>query len=222
MTKRDATKKKTKSKTVRKDRQTLGKITASDIESRVIEEAKSSGKTEQEVLDEIFGDGWLTVMIEESGTARIDASQLYKKDQATKDTAAECERLRNTFAPIASCVDYIKKQLLGGGIEAVIDNPKDNYQTDAKERIVKLIDNIHQDRYTRGLFTLMAIMVDLALTTGVSAAEICFDLEGLDFWNYAEIDEEEKQRIIITSLQGLNFIVTLKRGKLNIGLLMNR
>ena len=195
-------KKKKVKKTVRKDRQTLGKITASDISARVVEEAKSSGKTEQEVLDEMFGDGWLTVMVEESGTAHIDASQLYVKDPSTKDTAAECKRLRNTFAPIASCVDYIKKQLLGGGIEAMIDNPKDKHQMDVKEHIVKFIDDVHQDRYTRGLFTLMAIMVDLALTTGVSAAEICFDLKEFDFWKYAEIDEEEKQKIMIAQKRG--------------------
>lgn len=184
-------------KTTRKDRKTAGKITTKDIEARVIGEAKSSGKTEKEVLDEMFGDGWLTVMIEESGTAHIDASQLYVKEQAVKNTAAECKRLRNTFAPIASCVDYVKKQLLAGGIEVIIDNLKDKHQIDVKEHIMKFINNVHQDRYTRGLFTILAIMVDLALTTGVSAAEICFDLKNLDFWNYAEIDEEAKQQILI-------------------------
>lgn len=196
MTRKESTEKRVR-KSPRKDRKTLGKITASDIETRIIQESVASGKTEQEVLDEMFGDGWLTVMIEESGTAHIDASQLYVKSQAIKNVAAECERLRNTFAPIATCIDYAKKQILGGGIEAIIDNPKDKHQMDVKEHIVKFINDVHQDRYTRGLYTLMAIMVDLALTTGVSAAEICFDLEGLDFWKYAEIDEEAKQQIMI-------------------------
>ena len=185
-----------KKKSTKKTKKTT--VNVSDVEARIAEVAKATDKTEQVVLEEMFGDGWLTVMIEESGSARIDASQLYAKKPDIKNRPSECERLRNTFAPIATCVKYVRDQLLGGGIEALIDNPKDKHQKDVKERITKLIDNIHQDRYTRGLFTLTSIMVDLALTTGVSAAEICFDKEKLDFWDYATISEEQKQMIEIS------------------------
>jgi len=190
-----STRKTTKKTKPRKDKQTFGKINTSDVETRVVEIAESTGRTEQEVLDEMFGDGWLTVMIEEGGRTRIDASQLYAKKPVTKDKASECERLRNTFAPIASCIKYARDQILAGGIEALISDPTNKHQKDVKERITNLIDDIHQDRYTRGLYTLMAIMVDLALTTGIGAAEICFDKENFDFWDYATISEEQKQMI---------------------------
>ena len=37
---------------------------------------------------------------------------------------SEYIRLRKEFAPVSRCVDYIKEQLVGGGISLYVENPK--------------------------------------------------------------------------------------------------
>ena len=185
----------TKASKYGKTKKKSDKITTADIASRIKNIAKTDGRKEQEVLETMFADGWLTVMVEEGGTARIDTSQLYKKSAEidNKNKPSECQRLRDTFAPVASCVRYVRDQILASGIDAVIDNPKDKHQIEAKEKLTMFIEDIHQDRYTRGLYILLSIMVDQALTTGVAAAEVCYEKPDLNFWDYASINEEQKQ-----------------------------
>jgi len=181
---------KTKASKSGKTQKKSNKVTTADIASRIKTIAKTAGRGEQEVLEDMFADGFLTVMIEESGgTARIDASQLYAKESKIKDKPSECQRLRDTFAPVSSCLKYVRDQILASGIDVIIDNPKDKHQIDTKEKLTMFIENVHQDRYTRGLYILLSIMVDEALTTGVSAAEVCYEKPDLNFWDYASINE---------------------------------
>jgi len=154
-------------------------------------ERERTGKSDAEILEELFHDGWLTVMVGESGSAKINASQLWKESSKKEDKTEEYARLRENFAPISSCVDYLKDQILAGGIGVVIKDSTNKLQKEFKEDIEKLIDNIYQDIYMRGLEIIMPILVDKALTDGCSAAEITYKGEKT-FWDYATVAEESK------------------------------
>jgi len=153
-------------------------------------EKQRTGRTDAEILEEIFRDGWLTVMVEETGTAKIDASQLYKETK-TEESVEEYKRLRNSFGPISTCVDYLKDQILGGGVGAMITDAKDAHQKKTKEDIEDLINNIYQDEYLRSLDVILPILVDKTLVEGCSAAEITYE-EDKTFWDFAKLSKESR------------------------------
>src|SRR3972149_5911144 len=117
---------------------------------------KTTGKSDIDILKDTFQNPWLTLSVEETGgnlRLAIDASQIMGKDkkEETKDPILECIRLRNNFAPVSSCVEFIKQQLIGGGIDVVINNPKNKIETDIKDDLFKLIGDVYQDVYTIGV-----------------------------------------------------------------------
>jgi len=181
-------------------------------------EVKRTGKSKGQILGKMFNDGWLTFMIEESGgVTKIDASQLFKDAGKKADRIKEYTRLRDDFAPISNCVDYIKDQILGGGVGVLIDDNTDKSQKELKEELEALVEDIYQDYVTRSLRVLLPILVDNALTTGVSAAEITYKGKKT-FFDYAivasrviKVDGKEKEFVIYeteepdwkTDLQGI-------------------
>jgi len=169
------------------------KIKAKNFEQWVKTRAEETGKTEEQIVEEVFHDGWLTWIVEESGgTAAIDVSQMFaKSDRQTTNDIDECIRLRQQFAPIAACIDYLRDQLLGDGVAVMIDDPTDNFKKELKEYLEQFVFNIYQDDLTRTLDVLISIMVDIALTTGVAAAEICYEKQ-FTFWDYAKIAERKE------------------------------
>ena len=181
------------SETDSKKSKTVPAFTSKNFSDYVREQVAKTGKTAAEIVEETFHDGFLTYMVEESGgTAQLNISQLYKKNPATKKLA-ECIRLRNEFGPVSACVDHLRDSLLGDGVSIVIDDAKNGNQKEMKEYLEELSREVYQDVYTQGLDVLLAILVDNALTVGVSAAEICYGKEDLDFWDYAKLSEEAEK-----------------------------
>ena len=158
----------------------------------VKEQMKNTGRTEAQILGEVFKDGWLVWMVEESGgSAQLELSQLFKAGKKPDDKVKEYIRLRENFAPISNCVDYLIDKIIGGGIGVVIDDPSDKNQKEHKEELERLLEDIYQDEYKRGLRTILPILVNEALTTGSAATEITYDGDKT-FWDYAEISETAK------------------------------
>ena len=149
---------------------------------------EQTGKSEKEIIDETFSNGFFTVNIEETGQIYLDASQMFQDKTNTKDDKgvpiSEYIRLRKEFAPVSRCIDYIKEQLIGGGISLYVENPKNKHQMDTLERANNLIRNINQDILTRNLDSLLDIILDNALTTGLGCAEILYETP-ISFSDYA-------------------------------------
>lgn len=161
------------------------------IEAYVHQRMEEAGITEQEALQELLSDGWLTFVVEESGGAtKIDASQLFKKEEKV-EPLEDFRRLREKFAPISTCIEYLRDQILGGGVETLIKDPKKSNQKEIQEECERLIDNIYQDEYARTLHLILPVLVDKALTYGASASEIVYE-ESPEFWDYASVSEEQK------------------------------
>ncbi|MGQ9644791.1 MAG: hypothetical protein ACUVT3_13110, partial [Ignavibacterium sp.] len=137
---------------------------------------KRTGKTKEQILEETFHDGFIIVS-ETDGTFKIESAQLYATPSRKTTDIEECIRLREKFAPIASCVNYIKDALLGGGVDVTIDDATDKYQLELKDELKKFIKNVYQDDYTRSLDEILNIMIDEAITVGFSAAEIVYNGE---------------------------------------------
>jgi len=162
-----------------------------------------TGKSDTEILESTFNlNPWLGVSIEETGGAnlRLDMEASgYGQNPATmkkdiKDIIEDCIRLRKKFAPISTCIDYVKEQLVGGGIESIIKDPKDKNQIKMKEDIDIFMEQVYQDSITIGLDIMLPILVDYALTTGVGAAEIAY-IKNTSFWDYATLDAPEQVTI---------------------------
>lgn len=171
---------------------------------------KVTGKSDVDILKETFNDGWLTLFIEEAGNTnlRIDASQLMKQDDVSKkDPIEECIRLRKNFAPVASCVEYVKQQLIGGGIDSLVKDIKNKSQKAMKDDVDIFIENVYQDELTIGLNVLLPILVDNSLTTGVGAAEIAY-VKNVTFWEYAKIKDPLTVTIDNKDVQIVKYDVT--------------
>lgn len=169
----------------------LPTFTAKSFDDFVAKKVAETGKTEAQIVEETFHDGFLTFMVEESGgSTKIDASQMFQKT-VVKEDMAEIIRLRKKFSPVSTCVDWIRDNILGSGIGVQIDNNKSAFQKTTKTYIEKFIDDVYQDEYTRSLQVILPILVDEALTTGVAAAEIVYEKpDDLTFMKFAKVSEE--------------------------------
>jgi hypothetical protein len=165
------------------------------FESYMEDMRKTTGRSDADILKQTFNNPWIGLNVEETDSfLRMDAQALGKDkdiDESKKDPIEECIRLRHNFAPVSACVDYVKQELLGGGIDTVIKDTKDKIQKDMRTDIEKLIANVYQDDLIIGLDIIMPILVDYALTTGVGAAEIAYAIDK-SFWNYVKISEPQK------------------------------
>jgi hypothetical protein len=144
------------------------------------EEAQRKGTTVAKVVEEVFKDGFLTYIEESGGIVKLDTNQLFKSQSNVNDVATYI-RLRKNFAPISACVDYVKDTILGSGISVTtrVEDAKDTFKQELKEYVETFIENVYQDEFISGLFELIDVILDNALTTGVGASEIIYDLEKL-------------------------------------------
>jgi len=144
------------------------------------EEAQRKGTTVAKVVQEVFKDGFLTYIEESGGVVKLDASQLFKSQVNANDIATYI-RLRKSFAPVSACVDYIKDTILGSGISITtrVEDAKDTFKQELKEYVATFIEEVYQDEFISGLFELIDVILDNALTTGVGASEIIYDLDKL-------------------------------------------
>jgi len=137
-------------------------------------ERKRTGKSESKIIEESFKDGWLTFMVEEStGKVSLDSSQVFKAQESPKD-ADTWKRLRDEFAPISACVDYIRDNILGSGLKIIV-NDKDAFSKELKEYVEKFVEEVYQDDWKVGLEQLLSILVDDGIVYGVGTAEICYN-----------------------------------------------
>lgn len=151
------------------------KFTVTDFNKFLKAEMKRTGKTAGQVIEETFGDGFVRY-VEEAGTKGDNLSAWTGTSLETKTAKkiADYRNLRKNFAPISQCIDYLKTVIIGTSIDIQIDDPKDTFQTKIKEDLQYFVRNIRQDIYTRGLFTLLDIMLDESLTAGSAGAEIVY------------------------------------------------
>jgi hypothetical protein len=168
---------------------------------------KNTGKTDIEILKETFDNSWMSLSVEETGAnLKLDSEALHgnKSGNEKKDIIEDCIRLRHKFAPITTCVNYVQQQLIGGGIEAIVQDAKNKVQEDMKEDIDEFIDKVYQDSIITGLNIMLPILIDYSLTTGVGAAEIAY-FKNVSFWDYAKIKEPETVTIEGKSVDILKF-----------------
>jgi hypothetical protein len=129
-----------------------------------------------------------------------------RTDDVKKDPIEECIRLRKNFAPVSRCVNHVKQELIGGGIDVIINNPKSKNETSMREELTKFIENVYQDFYTKGLDILLPILIDYSLTTGQGIAEIAYNVDK-SFWDYATVESPSTITIDNKNIQTVNFKV---------------
>jgi len=166
-------------------------LTSKNFDEWVKAESTRTGKTPATVVEETFHDGFLVWYVEEANKD-LSGSQLYG-GTTEKPPKEECIRLRREFAPVSAAVDWIRDSILGGGITPFISDPNNALQKKTREMIEDFIKEVYQDEYTRSLNVITGIMVDEALTTGASGAEIVYDNDGktVDFWEFATATREK-------------------------------
>jgi hypothetical protein len=157
-----------------------------DAAQYISEEAERTGKTETEILEEVFRGNVAIVEFEETtGQASLVGWwKPYQLSQAIGEKPKDAEKvrqdyrvLRENFPPVSAGINFHKKFTLGGGFTVVIDDPTDKHQIAMRTTINEFNDLISQDYYTRGLDRLLKILVDDALTVGAGAAEIVYEGE---------------------------------------------
>lgn len=188
----------------------IPKEAVKSFESYMEQMKQVTGQNEVEILKATFANPWMGLSIEETNSfLRMDAEALGKEKETDtkKDPIEECIRLRKKFAPVSACVDYVKQELLGGGLDTIIADTKDKNQRDMRDDIEKFIANVYQDDLTVGLDIIMPIIVDYALTTGVGAAEIAYAVDK-SFWDYAKVTAPQKVTVDSKSVEVVDFDIT--------------
>jgi len=140
------------------------------------EEAERTGKDPVHIVEETFKDGWLTFAVEEStGKIALDSSQMFKAQEVPQSTDT-WKRLREEFAPVSACADYIRDTLLGSGLKVVMKDTKDkdSFSKDLKEYVEDFLAEVYQDDWKIGMEQLLAVLIDDAIVYGAGAAEICY------------------------------------------------
>lgn len=164
----------------------------------ITEMAEKSGMTEKQYIEKHFLADGFAIYIQESeksdssGTVKLKYVNSWSAESKPADIK-EFRRLRENSPTISRAVDFVKDFLLGSGPSVKIDDPSNKSQVEYKEEIEQLLENIRQDRYTQGLSLILEVMVEEALVTGSSAAEIVYETN-VNFMDYATesivIDEE--------------------------------
>lgn len=152
------------------------------------EEAQRKGTSVSKVVQEVFKDGFLTYIEESGGVVKLDASQIFKSSSNVGDIPTYI-KLRKGFAPVSACVDYIKDTILGSDVAVTMSSEvvKDSFKKDLKEYIELFIEEVYQDEFISGLFEIIDVVLDDALTTGVGASEIIYDTEKpIDFMEFVK------------------------------------
>lgn len=176
-------------------------IDTKDFPKWIQEEAKRRKISEVKAMTDLFDDGFMVYVHETAtGKASIKYVNLWGGEKKkTTSELGELRRLRKKFGPVSAAIDFHKNSLLGSGISVTIDDPKDNFKKEIRKYIKEFIKTVYQDVYTKGLGTILDIMLDEALTTGASGAEIVYDKD-VDFYKYAELEEvvtgEDKKEIL--------------------------
>lgn len=171
-------------------------IPVEDIPKHLQERAKEGKTSLKDLTVETLQDGFL-IFIQEtaSGKSTVQYVDLYPVEKKRKDTPTaklkEYRRLREKFSPVAAGVDYLKDQILGAGIDADIDDLKDETQKDVREWVREFIEYVYQDNITISANEILDLMLDEALTTGASGAEMLYE-EDINFMDYVERTEEIK------------------------------
>lgn len=139
-----------------------------------------------EVLEDVFGDGFYVGWhdIEESvvklkyidpwssSDKQIDVRG---EEGETSNTIKVYRRLRDEFPPVTAGVEYTKSFTAGGGFDVDIQDPNDEKQQEAKRVINELNRNIYQDEVTKGLDSILDILLDEVFTVGCAGAEIVYE-----------------------------------------------
>jgi hypothetical protein len=93
--------------------------------------------------------------------------------------------LRDEFPPVSAGVEWHRDFTVGGGFTVQIDDPNDVHKKEMKDAIIKLCKGIFQDAYIKGLDSILDIMIEMALTDGLSAAEVLYGNE-TNFEDYVD------------------------------------
>jgi hypothetical protein len=149
--------------------------TTKDFDKFLKAEMKRTKKSAGQIVEEVFGCGFVRYVEEVGKNEKLQFWSGVTTPSAKAKKIAEYRELRKNFTPVSQCIDYLKSVMLGSDIDAQIDEPKDENQVKIKEHTQKFIRAVRQDVYTRGMFTLMSILLDEALTTGNAGAEIVYE-----------------------------------------------
>jgi len=152
------------------------------------QQAKDMGMTVQDYTEKVlFGDGFSLYVQESQAKGEVGLKFISSYNNTVFNQpidVMELRRLRDKCAPVSRGIEFLKDTILGSGIGIKIKDPLDKDQIAYKETLENLIENIRQDRYTKGFDTIVDLMYDEGLTTGQCAAEIVYDRE-IDFNEYA-------------------------------------
>jgi len=146
---------------------------------------KRTGKTEGEIINELFKDGFAVIEFDETVGKASLVFQSWEGVSTPKaeitplkgKTLQEYRSLRKNFPPVTAGIEWYKAFSCGGGHTVQIDDPKDKHKQEMRDEIQRMEREVYQDQYTVGFDNILDIMLDIALTEGMDAAEICYEKE---------------------------------------------
>jgi len=147
------------------------------------EEAKRTGKSESEIIENLLGGNWCFVEFDETtGKAALsmtswDLAPIPEESREPHKVREEYRKLRDDFAPVTAGIEFHRRFLGGGGFTVVLDDPADPHKIEMKEAIIEFNKLIYQDYYTRGLDRILYSLTDEVLTIGAAGAEIVWEKE---------------------------------------------
>jgi len=163
-------------------------------------EAESSGRSEAEVLKNWAGEGvWVLTGLEVEESV-VSLQYVNLKDMSLDEVGEdglESEKnlnifrdLRENFGPVSAGVDYLKAFVGGSGFTVGIDDAKNEHQKETKSAIIKFNGDIFMDEITKGLDTILDIILEEAYTDGCAATEIVYkkfrEVGSFNFRDYVE------------------------------------
>lgn len=192
--KRAKTSKRLLDKKLSEDANTI-KVTE-DIKTWAETVSKTTGKPEKVVFEELIRDSQYAFVEfdETSGKASLvftswDNNILQPEKMPSEKLIQEYRNLRDNFALVSAGIEW-HKDFSAEGFTVQIDDPKDEHKQAMREIIKNFCRDVYQDFYTKGLDSILDIMIDEAFTVGMDAAEIVYEKEVV-FEDYLETEMEK-------------------------------
>ncbi len=173
-----------------------------DVNSFINEKSKEIGVPVGDIVNEILSNNFAVIEFDETtGKASLvynwqpsATGAVGEKEPTPEAIIKEYRDLRENFAPVSAGVEWHRDFTSGGGFVIHVDDIKDDHKNKMADEIKKFAGEVYQDDFVIGLDAILDIMIDIAITDGCDAAEICYQND-VDIANY--FDKWEQVDVII-------------------------
>lgn len=180
-----------KKKVSEQKRQEASVKLVNDIDVFIHEKSQELGVPAESIVNEILSNKFAVIEFNEtSGRASLVYNWGANASGAVGEVAKESEDLikeyrdlRENFAPVSAGVEWHRDFTSGGGFVIHVDDIKDEYKNKMADEIREWCANVYQDEFMFGLDSILDVMIDIAITDGVDAAEIVYE-EEVNFADY--------------------------------------